>query len=90
MSDKIEPALTPEEWAHVLPYKPYLTAQVDDQTFSEPLQVEAIALQQERLGWFTREDVNLLIRSMPETGTRVAELEDLAARIEALLPPEGK
>lgn len=115
--DPIQPALTPEEWANLLPETTQRLAWANaghnfrtadflgtpdpfsfrsgHGEYSDSLSVKperrhtlaALALYGQPFG-FTREDVEML-RSAAEIPGR-DDLHDLAARIEALLPPEGR
>ncbi len=93
MSDKIAPALTPEEWRQALRYG-VDTSKVETGPFSwwEQHQIATLALFGQPFG-FTREDVAtfryVLGPSGPWSTGPFEWLESLAARIEALLPPEA-
>ena len=105
MTNEIRPALTPEEWADALAWphglKDYLVRPAErigygDDAPSDLHRVAALALHGQPFG-FTREDVTLLRESRTEfaaslraSDTDLDLLDSLAARIEALLPPEGK
>ena len=108
MTDTIEPALTPEEWADALAWphglKDYLVRPAErigygDDAPSDLHRVAALALHglvvDGKPVGFTRDHV-ALIRDMAEDSnyyaepTFAAQVDALAAIIEALLPPEGK
>ena len=89
----MKPALTPEEWAHREKWGAIAVGSASD---PRPHALAALALHGQPFG-FTREDVEWL-REMVDSDTNpeTAPVEfnamclSLAARIEALLPPEAK
>ena len=91
MTEPIRPALTPEEWREWLDY--VAVAGVEFRG-DERRKLAAYLLEGQKFG-FTREDVKLL-RDEAEgewNGDQMPvgrQLLKLAARIEALLPPEAK
>ena len=98
MSEKIEPALTAEEWAHVAPLPAVGVELVWPDAVGRAERVvgahaaAALALYGQPFG-FTREDVALLrgerFGGFNEDRVELWEaMDNLAARIAALLPPE--
>jgi len=85
----VQPALTAKEWVAFLPRDARRSAMGADDP-AERHALAARALYGQPFG-FTREDVWVLrgaaLKERPYM-TRYAELNDLADRIEALLPPE--
>jgi hypothetical protein len=97
MSD-VKPALTAEEWTDMLrdevpdpglvplgqipPFRP----DVPHEFYGEPHRVAAVCLYGQPFG-FTREDVRML-RNVQGIANDYDDFNELADRIEALLPPE--
>jgi hypothetical protein len=94
MTERIEPALTPEEWAEWQAH-PDSALRLSCAASEASLDLDthglaALCLYQQPFG-FTREDVEILTRCADSDGTYeedVEPLRDLTARIAALLPPE--
>jgi hypothetical protein len=99
MSEPIKPALTPEEWAHLLaggvifgvPYVKGGPKPEQPKAFG-PHASAALALHDQPFG-FTWEDVRRLWNCCIDergTDTTQEQLDDIADRIAALLPPEER
>lgn len=94
MADKIEPALTPEEWAK---YRHFASEVWEDPAISH-IGIAAVILDHSQPFRFTHEDVRMLFvladrlslyaTSVTDPVEDPPPLRDLAGRIAALLPPK--